>query len=76
MTLYEAFILTAHTGYIADQSFIDNGQASQLFIDMCAKLLDREVYKEEFIIDQSDILVDLKKASYDEWMKILKSEKE
>lgn len=77
MTLYEAFIMTCHTGYVCDQSFCDEDtNLTQDFLDKAAQLLKRDVYLEEFMIEPEKVLLELKKASYDEWMIIVKGDKE
>lgn len=77
MTLDEAFILTCHTTFISDKSFITDEQTfSQDFLDRCAELLKRDVYLEEFIIDNGkDVITELREASYDNWMEIVNNEK-
>lgn len=76
MTLDEAFILTCHTGYISDHTFVTEDKLiSQDFLDRVANLLQRDVYMEEFVVDQEKIGAELKQASYTKWMEILNSEK-
>ena len=76
MNLEEAFILTCHTGYITDNSFVTDKNPSQEFLDKCAQLLKRDVYLEEFLIESEKLVEELKKASYEPWMKIVNEEKE
>jgi len=76
MTLDQAFILSCHTTFIADASFLDEGNPSQLFLDKLAELLKRDVYLEEFIVDKDKIIKEIREASYEPWMEIVNGEKE
>lgn len=78
MTLDEAFILTCHTTFISDKTFIVEEQGfSQDFLDRCALILKRDVYLEEFLIDKGiEVVTELREASYDAWMEIVNSEKQ
>lgn len=76
MTLDEAFILTCHTGYMADKTFIKDKGASQDFLDRCAQLLERDVYLEEFVVESEKVIKELKEKSYDTWMEIVNKDKE
>ncbi|MCP3899172.1 MAG: hypothetical protein GY707_05610 [Desulfobacteraceae bacterium] len=80
MTLEEAFILTCHTGYISDASFLDDYDGvkwpSQLFLDKCAEFLERDVHLDEFTREDKYIMNDLKEKSYNKWMEIVNEPKE
>lgn len=77
MTLDEAFILSCHTTFISDKSFIIEGVGySQDFLDRCAQLLKRDVYLEEFVVEPEKIVKELREASYEPWMEIINSEKQ
>ena len=76
MTLEEAFILTCHTGYVTDHSFITDEGPSQLFLDKAAQLLKRDVYLEEFIVESEKVITELKEKSYKPWMGIVQNEKQ
>lgn len=76
MTLYEAFIVSCHTTFIADNAFVKDGAPSQLFLDMLAEILKRDVYLEEFAIDKDKIINEIREKSYNEWMEIVNEPKE
>ena len=78
MTLDEAFIMTCHTGYICDSSFLDEeGKLTDKFLNKVSKMLNKEVFLEEFLINNgAEIGTELKKASYTKWMEIINSEKQ
>jgi len=75
MTLDEAFILTCHTTFMSDKSFLDEEHGySQDFLDRCAQLLKRDVYLEEFMAS-IDIINELRTASFEAWMEIVNKTK-
>lgn len=77
LTLDEAFIMTAHTGYIMDKSFVTNEGPSQDFMDRCAQLLERNVSSEVWLTEETskEFRIELTNASYNKWMEIVNNEK-
>jgi len=74
-SLHTAFILSCHTTFIADASFLKDGNPSQDFLDRLAELLKRDVYLEEFLVDKDKIITEIREASYEPWMEIINAEK-